>query len=102
MYKILPQGFQVLLERNEPPKEKEKPKIIRLDEQKEREETEKMPFFEGKVIAVGQLCKYTKAGDIILYEKFTPIKFTYGGRDYQIIKEEYITAYLVPEEQAEA
>lgn len=99
---IKPQGTTILLERYEPPKEKGKSKIIRLDEQTEREETEKMPFFQAKVIAVGQLAKYAKAGDVILYEKHTPIKFTYDGKDYQIIKEEYITAWLIPEQEAEA
>ena len=99
---IKPQGTTILLERYEPPKEKEKSKIWKPDSMVEEEETKKMPFFQAKVIAVGQLAKYTKAGDVILYEKHTPIKFMYGGKDYQIIKEEYITAYLVPEQEAEA
>lgn len=99
---VKPQGTQILLERYEPPKEKKKSKIIRLDEQKEREEGERMPFFQAKVIAVGQLAKYAKVGDIILYEKHVPLKFTYEGKDYQLIKEEYILTWLVPEQKAEA
>ena len=99
---VKPKNTQVLLERYEPVEEKKKSKIIRLEVQKEREEIEKMPFFMGKVVGIGKLVKQTKVGEVILYEKHIPIKFIFNGKDYHIIKEEYITAYLEEEIKAEA
>lgn len=90
----------MLIEKYEPP-EKES-KIILFDETKEALKTEEMPFLIGKILAKGQLTKYAKVGDLILFERHIPIKFTYEGKEYLIFKEEYITAFLLEEKQAEA
>lgn len=95
---IKPQGEQILIEKYELTKKK-KSEIIRLDAQKEEEERDEMPFLVGKVLSVGQLCKYAKVGDMILYERFVPIKFKYEGKDYQIFLEKFITAWLIDEER---
>lgn len=100
MYRILPQGTQILIEKYEPPEKKSD--IFLFDETKEALQAEEMPFIIGKILAKGQLTKYAKVGDLILFERHIPIKFTYEGKEYLIFKEEYITAFLVSEQKAEA
>ena len=98
---VKPQGFQILIEKIEPPK-KEDSGIFLFDETKAELDSKDMPFLTGRVLSTGQLAKYAKVGDIILYEKHVPNDFTYEGKKYSIFKEEYITAWLVPEQKAEA
>ena len=101
MYKVKPRNSQVLLEKYVPIKKK-KSKIILPDHTQERMDADDMPFLVGKVIGVGELVGNTKVGDVVLYEAHVPIIFKLQGKDYSIIKEEYITAHLEKSEKPEA
>ena len=98
---IEPLGSQILVAKYEP-QLKKKGGIILPDDVQERMDADKMPFLMGKVLATGMLTKYIKKGDLVLYERHTPTKFTYGGKDYEILKEEYVTARIISETSAEA
>lgn len=98
---IEPLGTQVLISKYVP-EIKKKSGIILPDDVQERFDAEKMPFLMGKVLATGQFTKYIKKGDLVIYERHTPIKFTYGGKEYEILKEEYVTARIKEDQKVEA
>ena len=98
---IEPLGTQILISKYVPPLKK-KSGIILPDDVQERFDAEKMPFLMGKVIATGMLTKYIKKGDLIIYERHTPIKFQYGGKEFEIMKEEYVTARIKEDTKVEA
>lgn len=99
---IEPLGTQILIEKFAPEIKKDNKGIILPDDVQERFDAEKMPFLMGKVLGTGMLTKYIKKGDLVLYERHTPTKFTYGGKEFEILKEEYVTARIKHETEAEA
>ncbi len=95
-------GTQVLVETYKPEIKKNKAGIILPDDVQERWDADKMPFIMGKVASIGGMVEYVKVGDIVLFERHTPVKFTYNDKDYYTIKEPYITARIKPDVKAEA
>jgi len=100
--RIEPLGTQILVEPYKPETKKDDKGIILPDDVQERYDAEKMPFIMGKVIAVGNKTIFIKSGNIVLFERHTPIKFTYNDIEYYTIKEEYLTARIVEDQKAEA
>ncbi len=48
----------------------------------------------GEVIALGDKTGLNlKKGDIVIYQKYSAIKFKFSGKDYYIVKSDDIVAY---------
>ncbi|MGD2062187.1 MAG: co-chaperone GroES [Nitrospirota bacterium] len=50
---------------------------------------------EGVVLAVGKDVEEIKEGDRIVFEKYSPTKFTMSGVEYAVIKEDDVMGILV-------
>lgn len=50
---------------------------------------------EGKVLAVGKDVEEVKAGDRVIFGKYSPDKITMDGTEYAVIKEEDVMGVIV-------
>lgn len=84
---IKPLSDHILIERAKG-EEKTKSGIL-LPDTAEKEKPE-----QGKVISVGPGCKDVKAGQVVLFKKYSPDEIKVDGKEYLIAKEEDILAVI--------
>ncbi|KKN76997.1 hypothetical protein LCGC14_0364890 [marine sediment metagenome] len=74
--------------------EKKHSGIILPDHVKEQLEEKESPYRTRRVVAKGALCQFLQVGDLVVYEHHVPTVFNFKGKEYEIFKEEYVTARI--------
>ena len=91
--KLEPLGNYVIAEVPDIDK-KEYSGILLPDHVREGLKSQESPYRIRKIVAVGQGCLFLKVDDFIVYEHHVPTIFKFEEKEYELLKEEYVTARI--------